>query len=557
MSGIDSVTPNGGAREPFTNGIFGRRRDGCSFWASSAPLPDANRRISPSRTLAPLKIALCLSLTFAGIPGFESNIFAGLGALPAAEAAQPMIRISQVGPGVNKKIKLGLNKAVVIDLPTDAHDILVADPSIADAVTRSSRRLYVFGKQVGQTNVFIFGPNGEELITVDLEIERDISGLEANLKRFIPESDIKVEIISDNIVLSGTVRTPQDASQAEKLAEIFVKGGEATTRNISASATSATGDASVGLFNEDRQQSQIVNMLTIEAEDQVMLKVTVAEVSRSIMKQLGVNSAVSGDNGTISFQNPTNLGGATNWINPTQATGTIGGLDISAFVNAMEQAGVMRTLAEPTLTAISGEQAKFYVGGDFWTVSGQDIDDGSVTREHEKVEYGIRLNFKPVVLAPSRISLQIQTDVSEPTFEGSVTSAGTDNMPAATLLGLRKREASTTVELPSGGSIVIAGLVRDEVRQAVSGTPGLMNIPILGSLFRSRDFQRNETELVIIATPYLVRPVERSKLARPDDNLVPENDAKAMFLNRINRIYGQGRKQSAGPFNGTVGFIYK
>lgn len=521
-----------------------------------------------SRILVPLKIALCLSLTFAGIPGFENRMLLGLGTLPDANAAaESMIKINRVGPGTNRKIKLGLNKAVVIDLPTDAHDILVADPTIADAVTRSSRRLYVFGKMVGQTNVFIFGPNGEELVSVDLEIERDISGLEANLRRFIPESDIKVEIISDNIVLSGTVRTPQDASQAEKLAEIFVKGGEATTRNVSSASSSTTGDTEVALFNEDRQQSQIVNMLTIEAEDQVTLKVTVAEVSRSVMKQLGFNGSVSGDNGTISFQNPSNLGGATNWINPTKATGTLGGLDITAFVNAMEQAGVMRTLAEPSLTAISGEQAKFYVGGEFRMISRQDVEDGGVTRQHETVEYGIRLNFKPVVLSPGRISLNVETNVSEPTFEGSVTSAGAImpilgkkkdvDIQASTLLGIRKREASTTVELPSGGSIVIAGLVRDDIRQATSGTPALMNIPILGSLFRSRDFQRNETELVIIATPFLVRPVERSKLARPDDNFNPENSVSSFFLNRVNKIYGRKEYKQPGPYNGTIGFIYK
>jgi len=518
-----------------------------------------------SKVLLPLKAVLGLSLAVVGVPGYDSHLLLGVGTAPSAFANKSMIKISQVGPGVTRKIKLGLNKAVVIDLPTDAHDILVADPTIADAVTRTSRRLYVFGKTVGQTNVFIFGPGGEELISVDLEIERDISGLEANLKRFIPDSDIKVEIISDNIVLSGSVRTPQDASQAERLAEIFVKGGEATTRNVSAAAQSQTGDATVALFNEDRQSSQIVNMLTIEAEDQVSLKVTVAEVSRTVMKQLGFNSSVSGDNGQIAFQYPTNLGGATNWINTTKATGTIGGLDITSFVNAMEQAGVMRTLAEPSLTAISGEEAKFYVGGEFRMVARQDVDDG-VTREHETVDYGIRLNFKPVVLSPGRISLAVQTEVSEPTFEGSATSAGamfpligkkkTYDIPAATLLGVRRREASTTVELPSGGSIVIAGLVRDDIRQATSGTPGLMNVPILGSLFRSRDFQRNETELVIIATPYLVRPVERSKLARPDDNFHPENDVSGFFLGRVNKIYGRKEKQP-GAYNGTIGFIYK
>ena len=517
-----------------------------------------------SKIHAPLTAVLGLSLAVAGVPGFDSPFLLGVGTLPDALAAQSLIKVSQVGPGVSRKVKLGLNKAVVIDLPTDAHDILVADPNVADAVTRTSRRLYIFGKQVGQSNVFIFGPGGEELIAIDLEIERDISGLEANLKRFIPESDIKVEIISDNIVLTGTVRTPQDASQAAKLAEIFVKGGEATTRNITASSSSATGDTEVAIFAEGRQESQIVNMLTIEAEDQVTLKVTVAEVSRSVMKQLGFNSSVSGANGNIAFQYPTNLGGSTKWINTTSASGTLGSLDVTAFVNAMEQAGVMRTLAEPSLTAISGEQAKFYVGGEFRMVNRQDVDDG-VTREHQTIEYGIRLNFKPVVLSPGRISLSVQTDVSEPTFEGSVTSAGamlpffgkkTHDIQAATLLGIRKREASTTVELPSGGSIVIAGLVRDDIRQATSGTPGLMNVPILGSLFRSRDFQRNETELVIIATPYLVRPVERSKLARPDDNFNPEGDVAGLFLNRVNKIYGRKEKQP-GAYNGTIGFIYK
>jgi pilus assembly protein CpaC len=522
---------------------------------------------SRSALIAPLKILLGLSLAIGGVPGLDGHLTLGVGTVPDALAAQSMVKISQVGPGVTRKIKLGLNKAIVIDLPTDAHDILVADPNIADAVTRTSRRLYVFGKTVGQTNVFIFGPGGEELVAVDLEIERDISGLEANLKRFIPESDIKVEIISDNIVLSGTVRTPQDASQAEKLAEIFVKGGEATTRNVSATSTSQTGDSSVALFNEERQSSQIVNMLTIEAEDQVTLKVTVAEVSRSVMKQLGFNSSVSGDNGNIAFQYPTNLGGSTKWHNVTNATGTIGGLDITSFVNAMEQAGVMRTLAEPSLTAISGELAKFYVGGEFRVLDQQDVEgDGSVKRTFTTLEYGIRLNFKPVVLSPGRISLAVETNVSEPTFEGSQTSAGSMfpfftkkknlDVPAATLMGLRKREASTTVELPSGGSIVIAGLVRDDIRQATSGTPGLMNLPILGSLFRSRDFQRNETELVIIATPYLVRPVERSKLARPDDNFNPEDDVAGFFLGRVNKIYGRKEKQP-GAYNGTIGFIYK
>jgi pilus assembly protein CpaC len=526
----------------------------------------ANRKI-----LLPLTTALSLTLAVAGVPGLDNPLHFG----PSeARAEQSIFKISQVGPGVSKNIKLGLNKAIVIDLPVDAHDIMVADPEIADAVTRTSTRLYIFGKTVGQTNVFIFGANGEELVTIDLVIERDISVLQAQLKRFIPDSDINVEIISDNIVLTGTVRTPQDAAQAEKLADIFVTGGEATTRNITASSTSATGDATVGLFNEARQKSSIVNMLTIEAEDQVTLKVTVAEVSRQVMKQLGFNGSISGDSGAITFENPTNLGGATNWATTSGLNGKLGNFNISTFVNAMEQAGVMRTLAEPSLTAISGQPAKFYVGGQFRVLDQQNIDQkGGVTRTYKDLEYGIRLNFKPIVLSPGRISLAIETDVSEPTFEGSQTSPGhifpgvslfpkankqSYDIPAATLMGLRKREASTTVELPSGGSIVIAGLVRDDIRQATSGYPALMQIPILGTLFRSKDFQRNETELVIIATPYLVRPVERSKLARPDDNFNPEGDVETFFLNRVNKVYRRRENaQVPGRYNGTIGFIYK
>jgi pilus assembly protein CpaC len=515
----------------------------------------ANRKI-----LLPITVTLSLALTAAGVPDFDNPLHLG----PSeAQAAQAIYKISQVGPGVSKNIKLGLNKAIVIDLPVDAHDIMVADPEIADAVTRTSTRLYVFGKAVGQTNVFIFGANGEELVTVDLVIERDITTLQAQLKRFIPDSDIKVEIISDNIVLTGSVRTPQDSAQAEKLAEIFVTGGEATTRNITASSTSATGDATVGLFNEARQKSSIVNMLTIEAEDQVTLKVTVAEVSRQVIKQLGFNGSISGDSGAISFQNPTNLGASTNWYTPSGVAGKLGNFDISTYVNAMEQAGVMRTLAEPSLTAISGQPAKFYVGGEFRLASGQQIntdDKGkeTITRSSSSIEYGIRLNFKPVVLSPGRISLAIETQVSEPTFEGAFTSIGHPDVPAVTYLGIRKREASTTVELPSGGSIVIAGLVRDDIRQASSGLPALMKLPILGTLFRSKDFQRNESELVIIATPYLVRPVERSRLGRPDDNFNPEGDVATFFLNRVNKVYGRRENaQTPGRYNGTIGFIYK
>ncbi|MCM2473663.1 type II and III secretion system protein family protein [Rhizobium sp. CG5] len=501
---------------------------------------------------------LAFSLAFCGLPGERFQTFTGIRSANAE--SQAVIRINQSGPGARRTVKLGLNKALVIDLPEDAHDILVADPEMADAVTRTSRRIYLFGKTVGQTNIFIFGADGSEIVSLDIQIERDIAGLEANLGRFLPESDIKVEIISDNIVLTGTVRTPQDATRAESLANAFLQGGEATTRNETASGSDGSD---VAIFAEDRQTSQIVNLLTIQGEDQVTLKVTVAEVSRQVLKQLGVSASASDGTSGISYANPSNLGNSVDVGGTATISKTIGNFGISAYVNAMEQAGVMKTLAEPSLTAISGEQAKFYVGGEYRLAAEQEvtIDDETgektVSRSIDSVDYGIELNFRPVVLSEGRISLQIETNVSEPTYEGSVvTGNSSSDVPGSTYLSIRKREASTTVELPSGGSIVIAGLVQDNIRQAMSGLPGLSKIPILGTLFRSKDFVRNETELVIIATPYLVRPVARNKLARPDDNFNPENDAAMYFLNRVNKVYGR-KEAVAGEYHGAVGFIYK
>ncbi len=507
-------------------------------------------------------LAFCLA--FSGIPGQHSPQF--LRASEAEAQSASVVRITESGAGIRKRLKLGLNKALVIDLPEDAHDILVADPTLADAVTRTSRRIYLFGKTVGQTNIFIFGDGGREIVSLDLEVERDISGLEANIRRFIPDSDIKIEIVSDNIVLTGSVRTPQDSARAVQLADAFLKGGEATTRNISLTGGDNGGDAAI--FAERRQVSQIVNMLTIEGEDQVTLKVTVAEVSRQVLKQLGFNGSIgstTSGNG-FEFANPSNLGNAIDGASRI-ASGAIGSgsLRFASYLNAMEQAGVMRTLAEPSLTAISGEQAKFYVGGDFRLAATQEIEidnetkqPSKVIRETQTVDYGITLNFKPVVLSPGRISLKIETNVSEPTYEGNVVTGNYGRgIPGSTYMSVRKRETSTTVELPSGGSIVIAGLVQDNVRQAMSGLPGISKIPIFGTLFRSKDFLRNETELVIIATPYLVRPVARNQIARPDDNFNPENDAAMYFMNRVNKVYGRKDQVQAAPYQGSVGFIYK
>ncbi|CCV15578.1 type II and III secretion system protein family protein [Mesorhizobium sp. STM 4661] len=469
-----------------------------------------------------------------------------------------------------QRVKLGLNKSVVIDLPSDAYDILVANPTVADAVTRTARRIYLFGKQVGETNIFVFGPNGEQIASLDLAVERDVAGLEDYIKRFIPTSEIKIELLNDNVVLTGTVDTPLDAKRAQDLAEIFVSGGEATTGQYSQTAAGGSAESGVAIDNPDseRRVSRIVNLLQIIGDDQVTLKVTVAEVSRSVMKQLGVNMVGNGGSNGISWgalsDSVMGLGKPLSSSGVSFATSSLQG-----YINAMEQAGVMKTLAEPTLTAVSGEKATFKVGGEFNLVTGQDVTDvdneerqkgkkPKITYTVEQLEYGIGLEFQPVVLSPGRISLKVRTSVSEPTTEGSVGLSTGLNYPGTNMLSIRKRLADTTVELPSGGSMMIAGLVRDDVRQAVGGLPGLTKIPVLGTLFRSRDFVRNETELVIIITPYLVKPVARNNLAKPDDNFNPPSDGAGMFLGRVNRVYGTMQTDKPnGRYHGVVGFIYK
>ncbi|SCW88915.1 pilus assembly protein CpaC [Rhizobium mongolense subsp. loessense] len=458
-------------------------------------------------------------------------------------AAETIVEIKNVGVSESKVIRLGLNKALVVELPEDAHDLLIADPTIADAVTRTSRRIFLFGKKVGQTNILIFGAGGRKLVDLDVQTERDVSGLEANLRRFIQDSRIDVEIVSDNIVLSGTVRTPQDALQAVDLAKAFLKGGEATTRNQTAESAEK---GSVAIYAESRQSSQIVNLLKIEGEDQVTIKVTVAEIRRDILKQVGFDHLISNSSGATLAE----LGASTaDASTATEGGGlsalfksSIGGYNVSSTLNALEQAKAVRTLAEPTLTAVSGQAATFSAGGE--ALYSDTDDDGNATQS--TYEYGIQLSFKPIVLSSGRISIEISTSVSEPTtsVSGSTPTYG-------------KRSTKTTVELPSGGSIALAGLIRDNVSQTSNGTPGLKKLPLVGTLFRQRSFERNETELVIIATAYLVRPTARNSLARPDDNFSPADDASEIFMDRVNKLYGRAASEPQRPYAGNVGFIYK
>ena len=460
----------------------------------------------------------------------------------AAQQSKNYIKITTAESHIPKMIRLGLDKSIVVDLPSVANDVLVANPKVADAVMRTSRRIYLFGKMVGQTNIFVFDGAGKQIAAMEIIIERDIAGLESSLSRLIKNSHIKAEMINDNIVLTGSVQTPLDASRAVALAQVFVKGGEQTEEK---------GEGFAAIFGDTRE-SDIVNLIKIEGEDQVLLKVVIAEVQRTVTKQLGIstNSTISGGNG---FNFTSFASGVVQQTIAGGSNGSFGINSLQAQFRAMEIAGVIRTLAEPSLTAVSGEQAEFRVGGEWQVPETVTSQNGSTSITYEKQPYGISLSFTPVVLTEGRISLKLQTEVQEPSSTGASTTGN-----QTTLYGTRSRMASTTVELPSGGSMAIAGLVQDDVRQVVSGMPGLSKIPILGSLFRSREYLRNETELVIIVTPYLVRPVARKQLAQPDENFQPATEGASMFMGRVNRVYGtkQGNLPK-GRYTGSIGFILK
>ena len=224
------------------------------------------------------------------------------------------------------------------------------------------------------------------------------------------------------------------------------------------------------------------------------------------------------------------------------------GNSINGVLRALDETGMIRTLAEPTLSAISGESASFLAGGEFPVPTGIDTTTGSASVTFKP--FGVSLNFSPVVLSEGRISIHVKTEVSELSSEGEITVSG------ITVPSLKVRRAESTLELPSGGAMVLGGLLQDRVRQSIDGFPGLKDLPVLGTLFRSRDFQRAETELVIIVTPYLEKPVATSALARPDDGFGVASDATSDFLGRLNRVYGSvGHPAPAGSYRGTYGFI--
>jgi pilus assembly protein CpaC len=507
------------------------------------------------------------------------------GVAPSAALADQQhssyLRVGETGNGTARYITLGLNKSMIIELPREVREVMVSNPDKIDAVLQTSTRAYLIGKAPGEANIIFVDKDGQQVVTLEISVERDLSALSGLLNQLIRGANIRVETVSGSVILSGTVQNAIDATRAGEIATQVIgidPNAPPTTTSSSSSGMSMTGV--VGSSNQSTSTptaaGQLINMLTVEGREQVLLKVSVVEMERNIIKQFGIDLGTLINSGNFAFAALSRLpfpiatqgggliapfipnpeGAAPGpLLTPSGATQNVagGGVQwltgenrVQTVLRALEQDGLLHTLAEPNLTAISGETANFLAGGEFPIPVSQQF--GTISVEFKK--FGIGLAFTPVVMSEGRISLKVSTEVSELSNQGAVVLSN------ITIPALKVRRAETMVELPSGGSLVMAGLLSDQSKQALSGYPGLKSLPVLGTLFRSRDFLKNETELVVLVTPYVVKPVSRQELAQPDDGFGWASDVNTDLLGQMNRVYGRNPERApVGRFDGDVGFI--
>ncbi|MFT3729462.1 MAG: type II and III secretion system protein family protein [Terricaulis sp.] len=490
-------------------------------------------------------------------------------------------------------IVLPFGKSAIVDLPADAHDILVSNPQIADANVRTARRAYVIARALGQTNIFFFDAGGRQIANVEIQVEPDVGPLNAFMRQQFPESQITAQAMNASVVLTGNARSPSEADRAYQMAQTFlgIAGGSGAGAGGVQGGPNTPGTPQAG-----GNTPRVINMIQVHGSEQVLVRVRVVEMSRTLIRQLGinlnytemVNQLLNSDNFVdLATQqgfsvNGSLLGGLTAttgvahnilqpsgltypgpFVNgatpgqsgvggyefdPSTGTETLGPAEVvqdrktEGSVQAFERAGLLRVLAEPNLTAISGEAAHFLAGGEFPVPVNS--DDGRISVQFKP--FGVGLAITPVVMSGGLISLKVATEVSELTSDGAINTGDvpvrnadgtTTVVHGITIPALQVRRAETTLEMSSGGSMVLAGLIQERTRHAVEGLPGAMNTPIIGSLFRSRDFLNNETELVIIVTPYLVRETSPDRMHTPTDGFMNPGEGESLLTGRLNAMY--------------------
>jgi pilus assembly protein CpaC len=465
----------------------------------------------------------------------------------AAAPSQPVI--AQAVQNANSSIDLSVGRGRLVSLPAAMSDIFVADEAVADVQVRSNRQLYIFGKKPGETSIYATDASGRVVFSTVARVGNNIETIDQMLSLAMPEASSSANTMNGFVLLTGTVQSPEDSAEAERLVQAFV--GE---------------------------QTKVLSRLRTATPLQVNLQVRIAEVNRSLVKEISGNLLTRDTDGPLGngflggvfggrtpgsiadipaptaifpgspIPRPydpatglpissTTLGTSYQFNTPTgkrslAGAGRLFGLDLMASLDIGERSGLVATLAQPNLTAISGETADFLAGGEFPVPIPGNL--ASTTIEYRK--YGVSLAYTPTVLSNGRISLRVRPEVSELSTEGAIEMQGFQ-IPALTI-----RRAETTVELGSGESFMIAGLINNRSIGAIDKMPGLGDVPLLGTLFKSDSFRRGETELVIVVTPYLVQPVSANDIKLPTDAFQDSNDLQRLLLNQTsNGITGGDR----------------
>jgi len=461
----------------------------------------------------------------------KSALIAACAIAPLAAApAGPALAQSVVTPA--QDIVLSIGRGQLVTVPGNMADIFIANDTVADVQMKSQRQLYVFGKSGGETTLYASNTAGDIIWSATIRVGSNLESIPQLLTLAMPEANIQVATMGTNtVLLTGTVAAPEDAAEAERLVAAFLGDG-----------------------------ANVISRLRMATPLQVNLRVRFAEVSRSLVRAIGINLTTVDTTGGFKFGigrgrtggipqfvpgSPGGLGvGRTDGpdnasvVTSTDGATTLGlfgrflGLDIGSALDLAERDGLVTTLSEPNLTALSGETAEFLAGGEFPIPMSQGL--GTTTVEYKN--YGVSLAYTPTVLANGRISIRVRPEVSELSSQGAVV------MSNFTIPALTVRRAETTVELGSGQSFMIAGLLSNNAQNTIDKAPGAGDIPILGNLFRSTEFRKGQTELVIVVTPYLVTPVSDNEIALPTDGFHAPTAIEQFLGNKDNNgVSGETR----------------
>ncbi len=453
-------------------------------------------------------------------------------------------------------LNVPVSRSQLITVSTEMSEVIVADPEIADVHAHGRTAISVIGKRPGHTTVRVMDKDSKTIASYDIVVGYDLPSIRKALKDFLPDETIGVEMVNANVALTGQVSSAMAADKAVRIVQQYVgaKGAGAAPATASGDQASASND------------SGILNLLQITTGQQVMLRVRVGEIQRSALKTLGIDLEVVGNGlkGGVAFATGGGISALTagSGIVPGQfnITGDNRGVLVGRYLNgddaiaglikALERDGLFKLLAEPNLVAVSGEEAEFLAGGEIPVPVPQSGGGLTNTLTIEYKPFGVAVKFRPNVLSENRIRMEVQPEVSE--LDDS-TSIVLQNFRVP---GLTTRRARTTVELAPGESFMIAGLIKDQTRSNLDQLPGVKELPVLGALFRSTSFQRNETELVISVTPYLVDPMKSADVKLPTDGLIHASQMEMIFYGALSTLRGNAYRISQTPnLEGPIGFM--